>query len=113
MNSTSHDSSSESMLETIDCALCRASTSICIARGHDYEYETMDDEFTFVECTSCGHVYLNPRPRIEHAEVIYPTSYYTLSARVGILARTLQNLKDWVLYRRIRPILRDLPKGSG
>lgn len=79
------------------------------ARGFDYEYETSAREFLFVECPRCGHVYLNPRPCIADAAAIYPSNYYTLTgAQRGLLGP----VKDMVLMRRLRALLRDVPKGG-
>jgi len=61
-----------------------------VARGRDYEYATVDDEFTFVRCRACGHVYLDPRPSSEDLGIIYPSNYYALSGPSNPLVARLQ-----------------------
>jgi 2-polyprenyl-3-methyl-5-hydroxy-6-metoxy-1,4-benzoquinol methylase len=50
-----------------------------VARGRDFEYDTVDGEFTFVACSRCDHVYLRPRPSGADLGIIYPANYYALS----------------------------------
>jgi 2-polyprenyl-3-methyl-5-hydroxy-6-metoxy-1,4-benzoquinol methylase len=67
----------ELQLVETDCALCGSSVADVCARGEDFEYGTASNEFTFVRCRECRHVYLNPRPRVEDLDVIYPSNYYS------------------------------------
>jgi 2-polyprenyl-3-methyl-5-hydroxy-6-metoxy-1,4-benzoquinol methylase len=64
-----------SLLET-RCALCGGDDAALEARGFDFEYATAANEFRFVRCRRCDHVYLNPRPSPSDLGVIYPSSYY-------------------------------------
>ena len=59
----------------VPCNLCGSGRYSVIARGPDFEYSTVPDEFTVVKCNECGMVYLNPRPRPCELETIYPKSY--------------------------------------
>lgn len=97
-------------IEQTRCLMCgEPPPNASHARGFDYEYETSAREFVFVECPQCGHVYLNPRPCIADARAIYPSNYYTLTgAQRGLLGP----IKDVVLMRRLRALLRDVPMGG-
>lgn len=64
-----------SLLET-RCALCGGDDAAPEARGFDFEYATAANEFRFVRCRRCDHVYLNPRPSPSDLGVIYPSTYY-------------------------------------
>jgi len=61
-----------------------------VARGRDYEYDTVDNEFTFVRCRGCGHLYLDPRPSSDDLDVIYPPNYYALSGPSNPLVARVQ-----------------------
>jgi 2-polyprenyl-3-methyl-5-hydroxy-6-metoxy-1,4-benzoquinol methylase len=58
------------------CALCGGDDAAHEAAGFDFEYATAANEFRFVRCRRCDHVYLNPRPHSRDLGVIYPPSYY-------------------------------------
>ena len=64
-----------SLLET-RCALCGGDDAGLEAAGFDFEYATAANEFRFVRCRRCDHVYLNPRPQSRDLGVIYPSTYY-------------------------------------
>jgi len=59
------------------CALCGSDEATVCAEGRDFEYDTSDNVFTFVRCDACEHVYLDPRPRVEDLDIIYPSNYYS------------------------------------
>jgi hypothetical protein len=64
--------------EPVDiCLVCGADEFAIIARGVDYELQTCANEWTFRQCTRCGHVQLDPRPAAATLEVIYPPHYYS------------------------------------
>lgn len=69
------------------CVLCGSSEAVPEAAGYDFEYNTAENAFRFVRCTTCSHVYLNPRPTPADLGVIYPSSYYTLSGPGGLVRR--------------------------
>jgi 2-polyprenyl-3-methyl-5-hydroxy-6-metoxy-1,4-benzoquinol methylase len=101
-------------LEAASCLICGSSREgrVC-ASGVDFEYDTSDVEFRFVTCADCGHVYLNPRPTIESAGVIYPSTYYAFTGahRSGALS-LLGRAKDVVVRRRVAGLVAGLPAGS-
>jgi SAM-dependent methyltransferase len=65
-------------LVRVDCALCGADGTKAAVRfrGHDVEFRTCANSFTFLECAGCGHLYLSPRPRETDFETIY-SNYLT------------------------------------
>src|SRR5262249_5046890 len=70
------------------CPLCGGTDARAFAEGFDYELETCRNRWHFVECDSCSHVRLDPRPAIESLGAIYPRHYYAynLETRVHPLA---------------------------
>ncbi len=92
-----------SLVET-GCALCGGGDAEVVARGRDFEYDTVDNEFTFVACRDCGHLYLRPRPSGADLGVIYPANYYALSGPSNPLVARAQ--RHWEggkvrLYQRL------------
>jgi 2-polyprenyl-3-methyl-5-hydroxy-6-metoxy-1,4-benzoquinol methylase len=59
-----------------------------VAHGFDFEYDTCANEYTFVRCRECDHLYLCPRPRVADLGVIYPPHYYAFADQgEGLVAR--------------------------
>jgi SAM-dependent methyltransferase len=46
------------------------------ARTREWEYETVDDEFTFFRCADCSVIGMHPQPGDSDLSVIYPSDYY-------------------------------------
>lgn len=86
-------------LINVQCYICGNTETSTIGQGPDFEYHTSDDEFTMVQCSSCGLVYLNPRPDSSELGTIYPDNYIPyrfdehLSGFVNKLRMTVQSLK--------------------
>jgi 2-polyprenyl-3-methyl-5-hydroxy-6-metoxy-1,4-benzoquinol methylase len=59
----------------IRCPVCNCEEHSVVAKGLDFEYETFDEEFVFVECNSCKIQFLNPKPDICELKRIYPKNY--------------------------------------
>jgi 2-polyprenyl-3-methyl-5-hydroxy-6-metoxy-1,4-benzoquinol methylase len=72
------------------CVLCGSEASEVCASGPDFEYDTVDGEFHFVECASCQHQYLNPRPSTNDLDVIYPSNYYSFTGTTNALVARAQ-----------------------
>lgn len=83
----------------VPCNICGSPDYTVIARGPDFEYFTVEDEFKMVQCDSCGLVYLNPRPDTSELDTIYPPHYIPyrfdehLSAFVNKLRMFVQSSK--------------------
>jgi SAM-dependent methyltransferase len=97
-------------VEATACALCGATAATPVASGRDYEYHSSPDNFTFVRCDGCAHVFLNPRPTAQTAGVIYPPTYYTVSGvHQSAFLSALGRIKNRVLIRRLANVLPSLP----
>ena len=66
-------------LEIVKCEICGRQSSKIIARGHDFEYGTLDSEFYYMLCKDCNHIYLKNRPDSSLINKIYPRTYYTVN----------------------------------
>jgi len=88
----------------VPCALCGAEQGEVEATGWDFEYQTVPDEFRFLRCGRCGHVYLSPRPSGDDLDLIYPSDYYAFhtggSSVVAGLRRRWEGAKV-ELYRSL------------
>jgi 2-polyprenyl-3-methyl-5-hydroxy-6-metoxy-1,4-benzoquinol methylase len=69
---------------------------------------TCTNEWIFVACDACGHVWLNPRPAVSTLSVTYPPSYYAYDyeQRINAVARwgkaILDERKLGAIIRRLR-----------
>lgn len=59
-----------------ECPVCSANKFKPYAYGYDYEIQTCKNEWRFVQCDQCTHIWLNPRPHIKELSTIYPPHYY-------------------------------------
>ena len=72
------------------CPVCDAKEFDLLTVGYDYEILTCLNPWRFVECRSCGHVWLNPRPATSALSTIYPSSYYAYDT-----AKTINPIALW------------------
>jgi SAM-dependent methyltransferase len=63
-------------LDYVKCCICDIDNATPVAVGEDFEYATSPDTFLAMRCSSCGLVYLNPRPAMNEIETIYPSNYH-------------------------------------
>lgn len=94
------------------CAVCEGLSFAPFARGYDYEIRTCRNEWHFVKCGDCGHVWLNPRPAISTLPLIYPKSYYAYSYDTEV-NRFARAAKGWLDSTKLRGIVRQHPKTVG
>src|SRR5262245_16551145 len=100
-------------LEETSCMLCGSDRSQLHACTKDYEYRTCSDEFNFVSCCDCVHIYLNPRPAIESARLIYPGNYYAVAEKeADARMHILEWIKQRVVKNRLNSILNRLSQKS-
>ena len=91
------------------CPVCLGDKSQPFAEGYDYELRTCRNRWMFQQCMNCGHVVLDPRPRIETLPIIYPPDYYAynLSSQVSPIALKGKDILDRLKFRSIlRHLLR-------
>jgi hypothetical protein len=78
------------------CLLCGNGEQRLETRGPDYEYNSAPGPFSLYQCTTCGHVSLNPIPSPDDVAALYPPSYYTLNASSPLY------LHGFIYERKIR-----------
>jgi SAM-dependent methyltransferase len=88
------------------CNVCSADDAEVIARGVDFEYDTCANEFRFVRCRSCGHLYLNPLPDPSELETIYPATYGNYEGDRN--AALTYRVKNWLDRRYLRELTEGL-----
>ena len=93
-----------SLVET-RCALCGADAGELEASGPDFEYATAANEFHFVRCRVCDHLYLNPRPASGDLGVIYPSDYYAFSGVKNPLVARLRRRWEGSKVRLYRELV--------
>jgi 2-polyprenyl-3-methyl-5-hydroxy-6-metoxy-1,4-benzoquinol methylase len=99
-------------LEPASCCVCASSSGAVALRGRDIEYQTCDNEFQFLACDGCGHLFLSPRPRLEDLHVIY-RNYQTNNRSSAYYPSTLvAGIKERIDRMRLRDVLRELHRGS-
>jgi len=96
------------------CVHCGATEDELLWAGREHEYDnTTDERFSFVRCSSCGVVRLNPRPDVSELERIYPPNYYAygLLSEDGDSAPGLgDRLKRRMYQRRLLALIERLDK---
>lgn len=105
----------------VSCNLCGSTNSRMIAQGLDFEYRTVNDSFTFVQCKDCNLVYLNPRPASTELGVIYPPDYgpyhfdEVLPPLINKIRMAVQRQKVTALKRYAHPaaVIWDVGCGGG
>ncbi len=98
-------------LEPVSCAVCGTdpASSKTVFEGHDIEFRTCDNAFSFVECAGCGHWYLALRPKEKDIDKIY-ANYLTQNKDSayhpsGLVAWVKRNVFD---KQRMKHVLRNL-----
>jgi 2-polyprenyl-3-methyl-5-hydroxy-6-metoxy-1,4-benzoquinol methylase len=78
------------------CPVCKSKMFSLYATGYDYELRTCANQWKFVKCDDCGHVWLNPRPAISELSTIYPPHYYAYDydKQVNPIARRGKEILD-------------------
>jgi 2-polyprenyl-3-methyl-5-hydroxy-6-metoxy-1,4-benzoquinol methylase len=89
------------------CDLCGSTTRESFATGRDFELRTCRNEWYFVRCTRCAHVWLDPRPALSELSTIYPSAYYAYSYEETI-PRLARAGKAFLDRRKLRGILREV-----
>ncbi|HVH18858.1 MAG TPA: class I SAM-dependent methyltransferase [Myxococcota bacterium] len=98
-----------SLVET-RCALCGGDDAALEASGRDFEYATATNEFRFVRCRRCDHVYLNPRPGSGDLGVIYPSNYYAYGGSSNPIVAPLRRRWERGKVRMYRELVGEGPR---
>ena len=92
------------------CPVCRATDFTQFAVGFDYELLTCANPWRFVQCRTCRHVWLNPRPAVAELRVVYPPTYYAYNYdTINPITRKAKEMLD---RRKIAKIVRHLPRAA-
>ncbi len=79
--------------QKVPCNLCSSTDSTFLFDARD-RLHGIGDVFTYVRCTECGLVYMNPQVVPEDTEKLYPADYAphtTTGKKTGSRIRSLQN----------------------
>ncbi len=105
-------------VESPDCPLCSSSSARTLFIARD-RLVGRPGEFPVVRCTSCGLVFLRPRPSSSVLGSFYPDTYYPLDQQPsreafavaeGLLARVI----EWGRRQRLQvPSILDIGCGTG
>jgi SAM-dependent methyltransferase len=93
------------------CVVCRSSERVVVATGSDYQYKTVEDEFSWCRCAHCGHLYIDPLPSEAALGVIYPDTlknYDEFDARPGLAFRVKRMLDG----RGLKRLAAGIPEGG-
>lgn len=84
------------------CQVCNNEQFLTVCVGKDFEYETCSNEFKYVECTKCSHIYLKNRPNKEELSTIYPKSYSNYQkSREHTIAFRMKKFLDKLSFKHV------------
>jgi SAM-dependent methyltransferase len=93
------------------CEVCDGTNFRESAHGFDYELITCRNDWHYVTCAECGHIWLNPRPTTEALDVIYPSTYYAYNYdEISPLLRRGKEVIDRLKLRKILDKCNGLPQ---
>lgn len=104
-----------------NCNICGGDSFRKVGKGYDYEYLTSKDDFQFVQCVNCGHLFLQNPPAVCELSAIYPENYlpYNFEEKLSPVtkyARTLIQRLKIRSYNEFCPAnasILDIGAGSG
>lgn len=95
-----------------ECDACGGTARARFAAGRDFELQTCRNEWEFVRCPACDHVWLDPRPAVEALGTIYPPTYYAYDYEATI-PRAAQWGKALLDRRKLARVRRAVPNLAG
>lgn len=99
-------------LEAVPCDYCRGSQFELFCRGVDREFG-LSDQFSIVQCVTCGLIQLNPRPVLADISLIYPPNYgFYNPAKDGWITKLRTAIAIWRGRVKRYEILKCLPPGK-
>ncbi len=99
-------------LEEVHCCVCGGDSGRMALRGRDVEFLTCDNEFAFLACRDCGHLYLSPRPKSQDLSVIYRNYLTENEASAYYPSSFVARVKDRFDAARLRCVLARMRHGS-
>ena len=98
-----------------NCLLCGCSRKTLVIRGPDFEYACATGPFTLARCEQCRHISLDPIPKPEEVDALYPPTYYTVNPASPLylqgfiyetkIRRDVERIASYVDLRRLRSIV--------
>lgn len=90
------------------CPVCHQQQISLWSKAKDYEYFSVEEEFSYYQCHDCRTIFIHPVP-IDQLKKIYPANYYSfVNKGKNIVVR----LKEWLDKRFFKKILKQLPGSS-
>jgi 2-polyprenyl-3-methyl-5-hydroxy-6-metoxy-1,4-benzoquinol methylase len=87
------------------CPVCHKQQISLWSKAKDYEYFSVEEDFSYYHCADCGTIFIDPVP-VDQLKKIYPSNYYSfVNKGKNIVVR----LKEWLDKRFFRKILKQLP----
>ncbi|MDI6827692.1 MAG: hypothetical protein QME62_04320, partial [Armatimonadota bacterium] len=105
------------VLESANCDLCKAGESEKLFIVTD-PFSATGEKYNLVRCTSCGLIYVNPRPSVETIGLCYPSEYYNVHVshsskeQTRLIEVERRRLRDIAKFSRPGSIL-DVGCGNG
>ncbi len=83
-------------MNNISCLLCKNTKIKDIATCHDTQLYIDKKEFSLVQCTNCGFIYIKPQPTPEELKPYYPSNYpsYLLQNDIFSISPTYNLLRS-------------------
>lgn len=88
---------------TANCNNCGATECHLIGVAKDWDFESCSNNFEYVTCNHCSHIYLKNRPTIDELGIIYPDEYSTYNYD-EFIGSTITLIRNQVQKRKIEPI---------
>jgi 2-polyprenyl-3-methyl-5-hydroxy-6-metoxy-1,4-benzoquinol methylase len=86
------------------CPVCKQQNISTWSVAKDYEYFSLEEEFTYYGCADCGTIFIHPVP-VDQLKKIYPSNYYSFANKSkNIVVR----LKEWLDKRFFKRILKQI-----
>ncbi|TKJ38386.1 hypothetical protein CEE37_12765 [candidate division LCP-89 bacterium B3_LCP] len=110
------------VFEEIPCPICGSHTHqqlLSVAdrlksKAERASDQPQDNAYKIVACSSCGFLFLNPRPRAEELHKYYPSGYYDphLSSGGGLFGSLFRTIRHFMLKWKEVKVSRDLSTGN-
>ncbi|MEW6295836.1 MAG: methyltransferase domain-containing protein [Candidatus Diapherotrites archaeon] len=88
-------------LEEVNCPLCDSKYYKKIFSAKDIN-SGIKGRFSYVKCSNCDLVFMNPRPKKKFIPLLYPKDYYAYSEKPSNLKRSFNSF----VYRKKQEALR-------
>ncbi len=87
------------------CPVCKQKNISTWSVAKDYEYFSVEEEFTYYGCGDCGTIFIHPVP-VNQLKKIYPSNYYSFTNKSKNI---VVKLKEWLDKRFFKKILKKIP----